>query len=251
MGWSLFAQDLHEDVLPDPPAGRILVEGRLFQTEPDKLSELSARLTKLSERTGYETYVVIYDSLLTSDVKERSRRLQRSWIGDRPGVVLVVESDSLTYDMGWVRTPPVMDGAGEPVAVMGESDLAPQEQIRIINAMAAGPPSGEERRDQQVESLLRTFVTELERSFRTMEAEGEGRWNVRVLVLGVGLMATMILIALLVGAWMKRSERRAGERLVFPGVTVGMRLGAPCGGGKISSRSFSVRSSDEAGPGES
>lgn len=93
---------------------------------------------------------------------------------------------------------------------------------------------------RSAETLIHTFTSGIDQAFKEVDEAEPDRWNVRVLMLGTGLMAGMLLIGLLVGAWIRRSDRKVTERLVFPEVTVGMRLGAPCGGGKISSRSFDV-----------
>jgi hypothetical protein len=45
-------------------------------------------------------------------------------------------------------------------------------------------------------------------------------------------------------AGLNRAEARSLVRYVFPKVSVGTRLGAPYGGGKISSRSFGRPSGD-------
>ena len=62
-----------------------------------------------------------------------------------------------------------------------------------------------------------------------------------MIILAVGLLAGTGLVALLVVAGLKRAESKALERFVFPKIGVGMRLGAPYGGGKVSSRSFRSR----------
>ena len=235
----LVAQDINE--LPPPPApeGRILDDARLFTLEPQLLESLSKRLTSISDRTGYEVYVAIFDSLITSDVKEQSRVLQDEWIGDRPGVVLVLESDSSVYELSWNRTPDAVTESGQKVPVLAESDLPPQEQVRILNELS-GLRSAEKGSMRSAEMLVTTFANGIDQAFKEVDAAEPERWNVRVLMLGTGLLAAMLLTGLLIGTVIRRWDRKVTERLVFPDVTVGMRLGAQSGGGKISSRSFDV-----------
>jgi hypothetical protein len=196
-------------------------------------------LEAFSQRTGYEAYVAIFDSLIGSSAAEQSRILQEAWIGGRPGVVMVLESDSMNYALGWSRRPDALSESGERVPVLGDDELAPQEKVRIINELVR-LSAAEERSRLSVDALIGSFVENLELAFEPSDVSTGSRWRLRVLVLGTGLLAGMLLIGLLVGAWIRRSDNKVDERLIFPKVTVGMRLGAQLGGGKISSRSFDV-----------
>ena len=69
-------------------------------------------------------------------------------------------------------------------------------------------------------------------------ARPEGATKGRTVLLAIGLIAAAGLVALFVVAGLKRAEAKSLERYVFPKISVGTRLGAPYGGGKISSRSF-------------
>lgn len=242
----LVGQDL-EEVVPIPPApkGHILDDARLFKLQPEVLEGLSKRLTEISERTGYEVYAAIFDSLIATSAKEQSRVLQEAWIGENPGVVLVFESDSSVYEIGWSRTPDAVTESGQKVPLLAESDLAPQDQVRIFNVLS-GMKTDKKGSMESAAKLITVFSDEIDQAFKDVEAVEPARWNARVLMLGTGLLAGMLLIGLLIGAWIRRSDRKVTERLVFPKVTVGMRLGAQCGGGKISSRSFDVLPREKA-----
>lgn len=234
-----------EDSIPRAPEGRILDEARLFGLEPEILDELSARISSISDRTGYEIYVAIFDSLIGSDVKEQSQWLQDAWVGDAAGVVLVLESDSSLFEIAWSRMPDAMSESGEKVPVLGSSDLAPQDQITILNSILA-LRSDEKSSAESAQTLIKTFADGIDEAFKEVDEAQPARWNVRVLMLGTGLLAGMLLVGLLVGASIRRSDRKVADRLIFPRVTVGMRLGAQSGGGKISSRSFDVLPHEKA-----
>ena len=240
---SLAAQEIDVLAVPPAPEGRILDDARLFSLEPQVLERLSTRLSRISERTGYEVYVAIFDSLISSDVREQSVILRDEWIGERPGVMLVLESDSSIYELSWSRTPDKLMGSGEMVPMLSESDLPPQEEVRIINALS-NMQTEQDSSTRSAELLITTFSEGIDVAFKKVEASEPGRWNVRVLMLGTGLLAGMLLIGFLIGAVIRRWDRKVEERLVFPEVTVGVRPGAQCGGGKISSRSFDVLSPD-------
>lgn len=245
LAWPLVAQEMNEVPPPPAPEGRILDDARLFTLEPQKLESLSGRLTEISNRTGFEIYVAIFDSLITSNVTEQSAILKQAWLGETPGVVLVLESDSAVYELGWSRTPDAVTESGQRVPVLAEADLAPQDKVRILNQLSDLRPV-EGGAASSAERLIMTFANAVDDAFRKVDASEPKRWNVRVLMLGTGLIAAVLLMGLLIGAWVRRSDKKVAERLLFPEVTVGMRLGAQFGGGKISSRSFDVLSPGKA-----
>jgi len=225
--------------MPPAPAGRILDDARLFSLHPQELERLSDRLAEISERTGYQIYAAIFDSLIGTSLKEQSRLLQEAWIGEKPGVVLVLESDSSVYQIGWSRTPDAVTEAGQKVPLLATSDLAPQDQVRIFDALSLMESDGKGSMESAAK-LITAFSDEIDQAFKEVDAVEPARWNARVLILGAGLLAGLLLIGLIIGAWIRHTDRKVTEQLVFPKVTVGMRLGAQCGGGKISWRTFDV-----------
>ncbi|TAE73096.1 MAG: hypothetical protein EAZ65_04725 [Verrucomicrobia bacterium] len=110
--------------------------------------------------------------------------------------------------------------------------------------------SGHLRRYQAlhiVKSILATLLILLASSALGQEGQGrvaapgtrlpdEGR--AQRVAQAIGVLATAGLGSLLATALLKRADTRARDRHFFPDVEVGQRLGAPCGGGKIRSRSF-------------
>jgi len=237
----LLAQELPGPDVPPPPEGRILDQARLFEREPDRLEALSLKFRDFSERTGYPVYLAIHDSLIGSDTSERARLLADAWLGSASGVVVVFESDSGSYACEW-RGPAergLADADGTPVPTLGESDLPPQEELFVVRRLAALGELEKSSADA-VERLALTLVGTLDHAFRrSTDPYGRER-TMRLVGLIVALLAFAGLLAL-AGLWaLRRFERRGDERLVFPRVRVATRLGAPFGGGRISSRSFRV-----------
>lgn len=227
-------------VLPERPPGRILDQARMFSSEPERLERLSKELEDVSVRSGHQLYVAIFDSLIGSDVEEQAFLLREKWLDREPGVVLVFESDSGRYVLDWVTAEGYRTEDGEWVPVVGEHDLLLRKQIQIRNQLRALGKGGATASDAVV-----TVVTTLAKGVDTaFQAETEPpKWKLHWLMLAAGLVAGMLLVGLLVGAWIRSSDRRSGERLYFPEVRVGMRLGAACGGGTVSQKSFSAESS--------
>ena len=172
--WTLlavaFAQEDQDFTPPPPPADGILDEARILSRDPARHRAIAEAIAELEAKHGFRMYYALYDTLISSNAGDRALTLQRAWLGEKPGIVLVIETDRGTFRF---------------------EQAAPKDHTRA-----------------------------------------------RMIVLAIGLLAGTGLLALLVVAGLKRAESKAQERYVFPQVNVGMRLGAPYGGGKISSRSF-------------
>lgn len=221
------------------PEGRVLDEARLFANDPAALNALSAKLQDVSERTGYPVYLAVFGTLIGSEVEEQAVALRDAWLGEGPGMVVVLEADSGKYDFGWKAVREVEQESGERFPVMDRSEISPQGRIALRQAARALEPL-EKSSPAAVERLAMAVIGGIEEAFRQEDPQDAAEKRLRFILLGVGLLAAVILVALLVVAWVRRSDAREAERLIFPKISVGMRLGAPGGGGKLSSRSFGV-----------
>lgn len=233
----LGAQVMTEVPVAERPVGRVMDEGRVFDLEPERLAAVEKRLAAVAETTGYEVNLAVFDTLIGATLKDQTARLQRKWIGSSGGVVLVYEADSGRFELGWEAPPEVKLEDGERIPLVRDTDLPPHEILDVISRLRAFDP-GDGDSLTRIESLIGLLADEVETALSGEDEVEARRQNVRVIVLGIGLLAVIALLALLAAAWIRRSDRRAGQALVFPKVSVGMRLGAPYGGGKCGSRSF-------------
>ena len=257
-----------EEEFPVPPApdNGVLDEARLFARDPQRLAVISETLAALHARHGYRLYLATYNVLIGRTLKDQTEILQQTWLGGRPGMVLVLEVDSFKFRFG--QAPPVEEQIepGNTVVHSRPTDFAPIEIERMIGEMAetllaartanamdlpAGrairansdgefnaSPAGPFDRQSFAENLATGMASRISARLDERAAAPAGGSRSRMVVLAIGLLALTGLLALLVVAGLKRAEARAGERYLFPKVAVGMRLGAPYGGGKVSSRSF-------------
>lgn len=225
--------DAFELPLPSRPERCVLDDARLFATEPERLETLEARLVEFRLCTGFEVQVALYGTLIGRTVFEESRRLRDAWIGKGPGLVLVVECDGGSWEIAWTESEVIAGGQALPMA--GPSDVAGQDRIEIINQLRERPaPRLGEVED--IEGMVGELLVLLEQD--VLPADEPSISHTRLILLGLGLLAGMLLIALAVGAVVARADRRANDRLYFPRVDVPERLGASRGGGTVSSRSF-------------
>ncbi len=232
MAGLLGAQDFDLPV-SSVPARAVHDEARLFAAAPERLEAMSERLEALHERTGFRVRVAFMHSLIGRTVFEESRRLREAWLQDEPGLVLVLEVDSGHWEIGWAER--TMSAGNQELPAVGPSEVAPQEQVSIVNHLRTLPaPRLRSREDAEV--LVDELIGSLEATVGAEQSPAGHRG--RLLLLALGLGAGLLLIALLVAAGVRRADRRAADRWYFPEIEVGERLKAPRGGGMVSSRSF-------------
>jgi hypothetical protein len=241
-GW-LHAQEDPDFTPPPRPADGILDEARMFARSPERHQAVASALAALQEKHGFPIYYVLYNSLYGRSLEDRAHALQEAWIGDSPGIVLVLETDSKLFRIGQGVTRqdkiPVQSGAALPVT--GPKELAPSDLGAIMREMEGGGLLQASSTEEYSERLATGMAAGISKVLDERAAAPEGATKSRLVLLAVGFGAAAGLIALLVVAGLKRAEAKALERFVFPKATVGTRLGAPFGGGKISSRSFGSR----------
>ena len=240
------AQIPEEMELPVEPSGCVLDDARLFSLEPERLDALSKQVAAVSERTGFEVKVAIFNTLIGVEREELAHALEVEWLTDGPGAVLLIESDGGQWDVAWVAPPVItaMDGGMMPQLL--DNDLPQTDRVLLENRMQDLPPMETGSLDG-AERLVTTFLDGIEASIIRPNERAEQGDPIRLIVLGIGLLAAFALATLLLVTLLRRFDRQVKERFVFPDVRVGMRLGAPFGGGKISSRSFAPSGGDEDG----
>jgi hypothetical protein len=241
--WALiagvFAQD-DDFAAPPAPADGILDEARMLQRDPARHRALAESLADLEAKHGFRMYYVLYDTLISSSAGERAMKLQQAWLGDKPGIVLVLETDRGIFRFG--QAMPKQERIG-PIQSLERPDPSSLSAFALADIIRTIEPKLKEAKDRGEFSeklgigVAQGILQELDKR----AAEPQGGTRVRMVILAIGLIAGTGLAALLVVAGLKRAESKAQERYLFPKVNVGMRLGAPYGGGKVSSRSFGGR----------
>ncbi|MBK1828638.1 TPM domain-containing protein [Haloferula rosea] len=239
----LMAQQSFELPVPPRPANRVLDQARLFAVEPERRQALEAKLAEFTGRTGYQVEVALFDNLIGVELPEQSEMIKDEWLGDAPGLVLVVVTDSGDWRIAWASTPDVVTESGT-VPVLDEHDVAPQTRVEVVNTLRALPRMETGSLDG-VGRLVDALLSSLESSFTPDERPRAQR--LRVWVLGIGALAGVVLLALMAVTLSRRGDAKRRDQWVFPDVPVGQRLGAAAGGGKISSRTFSQGARANAG----
>ena len=230
-------------VAPPPPPDRLLDESRVLAREPARRQAIEEALAALSEKHGFPMFFVLYDSLIGSHPAERARELQAAWLGSQAGLVLVLETDSRVFHAG--QAPPetreIAPGTRLPLA--GAAELSPGDLAALADGLGESL-----RASRDSAGFAQVLGVGMARGVSDLlderAARPEGKSRAHTVVLAIGLLAATGLGALLVTAFIKRADARSRERHLFPKIHVAQRLGAPFGGGKISSRSFGPKSKD-------
>lgn len=237
-GSALSVKAQEEPFVPPPaPEDRILDESRVLVRDAGRKEAIAAALAALEAKHGFRMYFVLYDSLYGRDVAERARLLRQAWLGEQPGMVLLLETDSRTFR---IDRPPALQKEveqGTRLEIPGATDLSSMDLSQVLREME-GSLMTAGNGAEFAERLGLGVATGVSSVFDERAARPEGGTKGRMVLLAIGVIAVAGLVALLVVAGLKRAEARSLERYIFPKVSVGTRLGAPYGGGKVSSRNF-------------
>lgn len=230
------AQD-EEFVPPPAPEDRLLDESRVLAREPERRQAITAALAELEAKHGFRMYFVLYDSLFGRSLSGRAQELQAAWLGGKPGMVLVLETDTRDFMVGQAELQKRELEPGTELELPGPTDLSSLDLSGILRELEGSLMTAHDR-SEFAERLGAGFARGVSAVLDQRAARPEGGTKGRMIALAIGLIAVTGLLALLVVAGLKRAEARSLERYVFPRISVGIRLGAPYGGGKVSSRRF-------------
>ena len=222
---------------PPAPEERLLDESRVLARDEERRRAIVDALADLEAKHGFRLYFVIYDSLYGRSVNERARQLQDAWLRDQAGMILVLESDSRTFRFGLPPPPQREIEPGTKLEVPGATDLSQLDLSSVVRGLEGSLKTAGDGGEFALR-LATGVAGGVSTVFDERAARPETADKGRMILLAIGLFAVAGLVALLVVAGLKRAEARSLERYVFPKISVGIRLGAPYGGGKISSRNF-------------
>lgn len=233
-----FAQDAEEIEIPPAPPNLVLDEARLFARHSERLEAIAGSLAELEKKHNYRLYFAIYDTLIGRTLEEQATALQQKWLGTQPGAVLLLESDSFKWTYGQAAPLEQEVEPGHKVQRDRPTDLSSIDEQSINRNLDQALLAVAKDRQAFAETLGTGVAREIGTLLDQRAASSAGPGRSRMVLLSIGLIAALGLVALLVAAALKRVEAKAKERYVFPKVGVGLRLGAPYGGGKISTREF-------------
>ncbi len=201
----------------------------LFRRRPDSMARIEEKIRGLSDAHNFHLYLVVEPVIVGGDVNSRASLLQRRWNPDGKGLVLVYETDSRLLGYG-AR----YDGGAVAGGMDGEIPTFVMTEILAkagADVDATAPP------EAFLENVVNSLATDLDAYFAS-EGQAARRRNVRLGLIIAGGTAGMGLLVLGVAWWLNRAERGGKRCYLMPDTGAVERLGAPYGGGGISSRRF-------------
>lgn len=221
--------------VPLPPASRVLDEDGLFQRDRRRLAAISERLVQFGTEHEWPVYLVVCTGLLGTTPDERAAVLHEAWVGSqREGLVLVLETDSKAVGLG--RSLELADAAAG-ASSLWRPRITPCE-LDEIRAKVGRELDGVDDPVELADRLSAGWVGALADLLDRRQAGGGATDRLRFALIVVGAACVVGLSALVAARVVARADAR--QRLVhrLPEVRVEVRLGAPYGGGRVSSRSF-------------
>lgn len=231
---TLTGQSLLQEQNPAPISAGLSDEFGVLGKDSEAHRRIDAMIKTLGRERGYQIFLVIERSLISSNPNDMAAQLQQEWLPEGGGLVVVYESDTRVLGFGRNLQP------GEGMTA-GEVGVPSYELFRIIaKALAdADKKEGAENTEVYIEALMVGICAEIDAYFVRKEAPVEGGRSLRLALVTVGALSLLALCGMGLGWLMGRADRRHAETRVFPEIDTPERLGAPYGGGCGGSRSFS------------
>lgn len=213
-----------------PPDFGIRDEGGFFNKNSGATKRISDKLRKLEADHGFKIFLMVEPVLIATTAPELAAQLQQSWLPDGGGLVVVYESDNRS--LGFGRE--VGGGAGE-TEIMG---LVPAHDTAGILRRSKDATDLKLAPEAYIEALMGNLVAEFESYFVRRAAPLPAGRSLRLGLLTVGALTLLALSAIIVGSLAKLPSVAGTRSYHFPAVDRPERLGAPCGGGNVTTRRF-------------
>lgn len=227
-GW----ESTGDDILPPRPVSGVLDDSRILNKDPDFYRRLVDQIRDLREERGFELYVVVQPVLIGSSVPDFAAKLQKAWLPDGNGLVVVYETDRKNLGFGRGLETPVEGGSTHRGEVPAFKTLGLISDV-MEELDPEAPP------EKYLEALTDGLLRRYREYFEQRESPLPAGRNLKVALAIAGVACVLGLGALGLGALARRADASdARKSYIFSPVEIPERLGAPYGGGKISSRRF-------------
>jgi hypothetical protein len=214
-----------------PPPDGIADRAGMFQRNPALFGKIANRLRQIREDHGYAVYLVVESVLVKDDPHLLATELRQAWIPDGNGIVLVFEMDSRRLSLG--------QQFEQTIAADGQiRGGIPSFEMNAIILKASQGMNTKTSPEEFVDFFLTGVTDGLNDYFRRKNSSVPDSRSVRLAMVIIGGASVLALIGLGAAWLLKRSDRKGGGCFFFPEIETSERLGAPYGGGAVSSRRF-------------
>jgi hypothetical protein len=215
--------------IPDAPETGLWDRQGLFDNNDAAKQRVIEALSGLRAEYGYRLFVVIEGTIIGSKSDKFADDIQKKWLPEGGGMVLLYESDKRRIQYG--LSPDMADEITEGRTLVSSHD--------IIQIFSKAFEACKEIRDNQI--FIERFILELCTNFeeaiykKDQQPENEGR-ALRLALIVMGAVAILALMGLILGMLIGRAGGKRRRVKSFPEVDVVERLGAPYGAALASLR---------------
>lgn len=215
---------------PQPPEFGIRDESGFFGRNSGVNKRISDKIRKLEEEHGFRIYLMVEPVLIATTAPELAARLQQWWLPTGEGLVVVYESDN--RGLGFGRD---LGASVDQVDIPGR---VPTHELENILLRAREATDTTLAPEAFLEALIGNLTYEFDSYFKKRAAPLPAGRSLRMGLLTIGALTLLALGAIGVGALVRLPSMAEKRVYRFPVVDRPERLGAPCGGGNVTTRRF-------------
>ncbi len=218
------------DAPPPPPENGIRDQSNYFQRHADQKRRILENIHQLRQQHGFQLYLIIEPVFIATSPSRLAAELQKSWNPDNNGIVIVFEADSRKIGFG---RPIDVDPSVEP-----HQGQIPTHEADALLARATHATDRSLAPELSIEALIDNITGELNQYFSQRDAPPPPARSMRLMLLTIAALCLVGLatIAVVVLSRIPSMTKQTIHR--FPEVDRPERLGAPCGGGNVTVRSY-------------
>jgi hypothetical protein len=215
---------------PKPPEFGIRDESGFFSRDSGVTKRISDKIRKLEEDHGFRIYLMVEPVLIATTAPELAARLQQWWLPTGEGLVVVYESDN--RGLGFGRD---LAASVDKVDIPGR---VPTHELENILLRARETTDSSLAPEAFLEALVGNLTYEFDSYFQKRAAPLPAGRSLRMGLLTIGALTLLALGAIGVGSLVRLPSMAEKRIYRFPVVDRPERLGAPCGGGSVTTRRF-------------
>ena len=222
-----------QEQLPEPPAFGVLDDSGFFSRNPEALMRISDMVRGLDKRHGFKIYVVVETILGATNAMDYALKLQHAWLPEGGGLVVVYQTD--TRSLGFGRE---LNGEANLISEGRKDNQVPTYESLVIISSVTKAMDVSATPDVYLETLVADLVSGYDLYFDRLDTPAPKGRALRLGLLTIGGISLVGLAVLGIAWLMRRSGMEVPLTFRFPEIEVRERLGAPYGGGNVSSRRF-------------
>ncbi|MFK7851442.1 MAG: hypothetical protein AB8D78_10735 [Akkermansiaceae bacterium] len=232
-GGLIVGQRLPDSDFPVVPPTGLLDDQNILGNNSDLQRRVIELLQDLERKHEYRVLFVLESSLIGTGAQDLAALLQKEWLPNGGGLVVVFESDTGKVGLG--------RGLETKKGMMNGDMRVPSFSLIEIVSKALEAAKGIEAQEVFLETFITALCIELNDYFELKKAPSENSRSLRLALVTIGALALLALCGMGLG-WLigKSDKERTGARF-FPNEQVPERLRAPYGGGGGVCRSFGRR----------